>query len=230
LNKKVLVVDDERKIVDLIRAYLEKQDYEVIAAFDGERAIEMARREKPDLIVLDLNLPAVDGLDVFRSVRTHSNIPIIMLTARGDDVDKLVGLEMGADDYVTKPFSPRELVARVKAVLRRAGGEAPQGEEIKFDEVSIDLRSHLVRKNGDEVTVTPTEFRLLEIFARNPGRVFSRSELLDLAQGYNFEGFERTIDVHIKNLRQKLEDNPREPKYIVTVYGIGYRFEVPQNA
>jgi DNA-binding response OmpR family regulator len=230
LNKKVLVVDDERKIVDLIRAYLEKQDYEVIAAFDGERAIEMAGREKPDLIVLDLNLPAVDGLDVFRSVRAHSNVPVIMLTARGDDVDKLVGLELGADDYVTKPFSPRELVARVKAVLRRTGGEATQAEEIKFDDVLIDLRSHLVRKNGDEVTITPTEFRLLEIFARNPGRVFSRSELLDLAQGYNFEGFERTIDVHIKNLRQKLEDNPREPKYIVTVYGIGYRFEVPQNA
>ncbi|MCL5257333.1 MAG: response regulator transcription factor [Chloroflexi bacterium] len=225
MSNKILVVDDEPKIVDLVRTYLEKQGYDVAVAQDGKQALLAAARERPGLVILDLNLPEMDGIDVFRKLRATSNIPVIMLTARSEDVDKLLGLEMGADDYVTKPFSPRELVARVKAVLRRTSGGATEGEEIRTNGLVIDLRAHSVKRNGEELALTPTEFALLGIFARNQGRVFTRSELLDLTQGVSFESFERTIDVHVKNLRQKIEDDPQRPKCIVTVYGVGYRFE-----
>lgn len=225
MSKKILVVDDEPKIVDLVRAYLEKQGYSVVEAHTGRQGLEAAARDRPDLVILDLNLPEIDGLDVFRRLRAGSNVPVIMLTARTDDVDKLLGLELGADDYVTKPFSPRELAARVKAVLRRANGEQIGADEIRFGDLVIDLRAHSVILRDQDIVLTPTEFKLLEVFARNPGRVFSRSELLDLAQGYAFEAYERTIDVHVKNLRQKIEMDPQRPRCIVTVYGVGYRFE-----
>jgi DNA-binding response OmpR family regulator len=222
---KILVVDDDRNIVDLVRLYLERDGYRVLVAYDGLEALKLARQRRPDLIVLDLLLPEVDGLDVCRILQTESDVPIIMLTAKTTEEDKLIGLELGADDYVTKPFSPRELVARVRAVLRRVGQEAPQGPtEIHFADLVIDRRSHEVRVRDEVVNLTPTEFRLLEVLAEEPGRAFTRLELLDRVFGYDFEGFERTIDVHVKNLRKKIEQNPRQPIYVQTVYGVGYKF------
>jgi DNA-binding response OmpR family regulator len=225
-KRRILVVDDDHKIVDLVRLYLERDGYRVFVAYDGLKALELARQKKPDLIVLDLLLPEVDGLDVCRILRTEGEVPIIMLTAKTTESDKLIGLELGADDYVTKPFSPRELVARVRTVLRRVGKQAPQGpSELRFDNLVIDRRSHEVQVRGEAVNLTPTEFKLLEVLARDPGRAFSRLELLDLAFGYDFEGFERTVDVHVKNLRKKIEPDPKHPVYIKTVYGVGYRFD-----
>jgi len=222
---KILVVDDDRHIVDLVRLYLERDGYQVLVAYDGLEALKLARQRRPDLIVLDLLLPEVDGLDVCRILQTESKVPIIMLTAKTTEEDKLIGLELGADDYVTKPFSPRELVARVRAVLRRVGQEAPQGPpEMHFAGLVIDRRSHEVRVRGEAVSLTPTEFRLLEVLAGEPGRAFTRLELLDRVFGYDFEGFERTIDVHVKNLRKKIEQDPRQPTYVQTVYGVGYKF------
>jgi two-component system alkaline phosphatase synthesis response regulator PhoP len=222
---KILVVDDDRNIVDLVQLYLERDGYQVLVAYDGLEALKLARQRRPDLIVLDLLLPEVDGLDVCRILQTESDVPIIMLTAKTTEEDKLIGLELGADDYVTKPFSPRELVARVRAVLRRVGQEAPQGPtEIRFADLVIDRRSHEVQVRGKVVSLTPTEFRLLEVLARDPGRAFTRLELLDRVFGYDFEGFERTIDVHVKNLRKKIERDPRQPIYVQTVYGVGYKF------
>ncbi len=222
---KVLVVDDDRNIVDLVRLYLERDGYQVFVAYDGLEALRLARQRRPDLIVLDLLLPEVDGLDVCRILRTESKVPIIMLTAKSTEEDKLIGLELGADDYITKPFSPRELVARVRAVLRRVGQEIPQGPpELRFADLVIDRRSHEVRVRGEVVPLTPTEFRLLEVLAEEPGRAFTRLELLDRVFGYDFEGFERTVDVHIKNLRKKIEPDPRQPTYVQTVYGVGYKF------
>jgi two-component system alkaline phosphatase synthesis response regulator PhoP len=222
---KILVVDDDRHIVDLVQLYLERDGYQVLVAYDGLEALKLARQRRPDLIVLDLLLPEVHGLDVCRILQTESDVPIIMLTAKTTEEDKLIGLELGADDYVTKPFSPRELVARVRAVLRRVGQEAPQGPtEIRFADLVIDRRSHEVRVRGEVVSLTPTEFRLLEVLAREPGRAFTRLELLDRVFGYDFEGFERTIDVHVKNLRKKIERDPRQPIYVQTVYGVGYKF------
>ena len=224
-KRKILVVDDDHKIVDIVRLYLEKDGYRVLVAYDGLEALELARQKRPDLIVLDLMLPGMDGLDVCRILRTESEVPIIMLTARTTEEDKLVGLELGADDYVTKPFSPRELVARVRTILRRAGKESPQGpEELRFADLLIDRRRHEVRLRGEVVPLTPTEFRLLEVLAEEPGRAFTRLELLDRVFGYDFEGFERTVDVHVKNLRKKIEPDPKQPTYIKTVYGVGYKF------
>ena len=224
-KSKILVVDDDRNIVDLVRLYLERDGYRVLVAYDGLEALRLARQRRPDLIVLDLLLPEVDGLDVCRILQTESKVPIIMLTARTTEEDKLIGLELGADDYVTKPFSPRELVARVRTVLRRVGKEAPQGPtEMRFTDLVIDRRSHEVRVRGEVVSLTPTEFRLLEVLAGEPGRAFTRLELLDRVFGYDFEGFERTIDVHVKNLRKKIERDPRQPTYVQTVYGVGYKF------
>ncbi|MCR4406988.1 MAG: response regulator transcription factor [Anaerolineae bacterium] len=224
-KRKILIVDDNPKIVDLVRLYLEKDGYRVLVAYDGLTALELARQKQPDLIVLDLLLPGMDGLDVCRVLRAESEVPIIMLTAKTTEEDKLVGLELGADDYVTKPFSPRELVARIRAVLRRAGKEAAPGPaEISFADLVIDRRSHEVRMKGELVPLTPTEFRLLEVLAEEPGRAFTRLELLDRVFGYDFEGFERTVDVHIKNLRKKIEPDPKQPIYIKTVYGVGYKF------
>jgi len=225
-KRKILVVDDDHKIVDIVRLYLEKDGYRVLVAYDGLEALELARQKRPDLIVLDLMLPGMDGLDVCRILRTESEVPIIMLTARTTEEDKLVGLELGADDYVTKPFSPRELVARVRTVLRRVGKEAPQGPaELRFADLLIDRRSHEVRVRGELVPLTPTEFKLLEVLAGEPGRAFTRLELLDRVFGYDFEGFERTVDVHVKNLRKKIEQDPTQPTYVKTVYGVGYKFD-----
>jgi two-component system alkaline phosphatase synthesis response regulator PhoP len=222
---KILVVDDDRSIVDLVRLYLERDGYQVLVAYDGLEALKLARQRRPDLIVLDLLLPEVEGLDVCRILQTESKVPIIMLTAKTTEEDKLIGLELGADDYVTKPFSPRELVARVRAVLRRVGKEASQGPtEMRFTDLVIDRRSHEVRVRGEVVSLTPTEFRLLEVLAEEPGRAFTRLELLDRVFGYDFVGFERTIDVHVKNLRKKIERDPRQPIYVQTVYGVGYKF------
>jgi len=224
-GETILVVDDEPKIVRTAKAYLENAGFAVVTADDGQMALTVYRHEKPALVILDLGLPGLDGLDVARTLRKDSDVPIIMLTARVDETDKLIGLELGADDYITKPFSPRELVARVRAVLRRSGGEREQAPPpIVAGEIRIDLERRLVAAGGQAVELTPTEFDLLAVLARHPGRVFTRLELLDRVQGYAFEGYERTIDAHVKNLRQKIEPEPKQPRYVLTVYGVGYRF------
>ncbi len=225
LNRKILVVDDDRKIVDLVKVYLERDGYKVVSAYDGKEALERARENRPDLIILDLLLPKLDGMHVCRVLREESDVPIIMLTAKTMERDKLLGLELGADDYVTKPFSPRELVARVRAVLRRAQLEPKGPAEIAAGDVTIKLPSHEVLVAGNAVGLTPSEFKLLVALVREPGRVLSRLELMDEAFGYDFEGFERTIDVHIMNLRKKLEPESNRSRYIRTVYGVGYKFE-----
>ena len=211
--------------MELVKLYLERDGYRVLVAYDGLRALELARQKRPDLIVLDLLLPEVDGLDVCRILQTESKVPIIMLTAKTTEADKLIGLDMGADDYVTKPFSPRELLARVRAVLRRVGEETASGPaEMRFTDLLIDRRRHEVRVRDKVVDITPTEFKLLEVLAGEAGRVFTRLELLDRVLGYDFEGFERTIDVHVRNLRKKIEPDPKRPLYVQTVYGVGYKF------
>ncbi len=227
---KILIVDDEARIVDLVKAYLERDGYKVVSAADGRQALEIFSRERPDLIVLDIMLPGMDGLEVCRAIRTQSNVPIIMLTARSEDVDKLIGLELGADDYVTKPFSPREVVARVRAVLRRSGEAPLPREQVQVGELMIDQARHEVRCHGEPVELTPTEFKLLLVLAQNSGRVYTRLQLLDLVQGEAFEGYERTIDAHIKNLRQKLGLRAGEQDCrITTIHGVGYKFEEPKG-
>jgi DNA-binding response OmpR family regulator len=223
MNRKILVVDDDRKTVDLIKLYLEKDGYRVQVAYDGHQALEMSRRG-PDLIVLDLMLPAVDGLDVCRIVRAESKVPVIMLTARTTEEDRLAGLDTGADDYITKPFSPRELVARVRAVLRRVGDGDREPRALEHDGLLVDFIRHEVRLRGEIVHLTPREFNLLATLAREPGRAFSRLELLERVFGYNYEGFERTLDVHVMHLRKKIERDPSNPDYVLTVYGRGYKF------
>lgn len=232
MRKTILVVDDEAKIVRLVRDYLEQAGFHVVTASNGRQALQVLRVEKPHLAILDLGLPEMDGMDVARHIRRESNLPIIMLTARVDEADRVAGLELGADDYITKPFSLRELLARVRAVLRRAEGrEEPADEIIEAGEVRIDVASRRVTVAGRLVELTPTEFDLLATMAREPGRVFSRLQLLEKVQGYAaYEGFERTIDAHVKNLRRKIEPDPRNPRYIQTVFGVGYRFEVGDNA
>jgi DNA-binding response OmpR family regulator len=224
MAEKILVVDDEVKIARVVRAYLEREGYAVVEARDGRQALDAARREKPDLVVLDLMLPEVSGWDVCRTLRKESAVPIIMLTARDEDTDKIVGLELGADDYVTKPFNPKELVARVRAILRRAGLQRAGGQVISAGELRIDPERREVRLAGREVHLTPTEFDLLRAMAEHRGRVFSRSQLMEAALGESFEGYDRAIDSHIKNLRQKIEPEPRRPRYVQTVFGVGYRF------
>jgi DNA-binding response OmpR family regulator len=222
---KVLVVDDDPGIVKVVRAYLKQEGFQVLVAYDGKKAMQIARNDKPDLVVLDLMLPEMDGWEVCRALRKESDVPIIMLTARVEETDKLIGLELGADDYVTKPFSPRELVARVRTVLRRVRGAPPKPERISRGEISVDLSRHAVTVRGETVDLTPTEFELLAALLQDAGRTFTRTQLLEQVQGYAYEGYERTIDVHIKNLRQKIEENPRNPRHIKTVYGVGYKFE-----
>jgi len=224
--KTVLVVDDEAKILRLARDYLEHAGFAVSTADAGKAALATARGAKPDLIVLDLGLPDLDGLDVIRALRKESNVPIIVLTARGDESDKLVGLELGADDYLTKPFSPKELVARVRAVLRRTENalSGPASEVIRTAELTLDVPRMRVTLDQRPVELTPTEFQLLAALARQPGRIFTRAQLLDAVRGVAFESYERAIDAHIKNIRRKLEPNPREPRYVLTVYGVGYKF------
>ena len=222
--KTILVVDDERHIVDLVRLYLEKEGYAVVTAADGEEALDRHARHDPDLVVLDLQLPKLDGFEVCREIRRRGDTPVLMLTARDDDIDAIVGLELGADDYVTKPFSPRELVARVKAVLRRSEQAAEPGEVIRAADVTIDVPRMRVTAADRPVELTPTEFQLLATLAARAGRMFTRSQLLDALRGVAFESYERAIDTHVKNLRRKLEPDPREPRYVLTVYGVGYRF------
>jgi DNA-binding response OmpR family regulator len=222
-SRTILVVDDEPRIVELARDYLEHAGFKVITAGDGRAALDAARRNHPDLIVLDLGLPGLDGLDVTRELRRDGSIPIVMVTARDDELDKLLGLELGADDYLTKPFSPRELVARVKAVLRRTDRPAEASDVIRVGELQLDVPRMRTEVAGKTVDLTPTEFTLLATLARQPGRIFTRSQLLDALHGVAFESYERAIDSHIKNLRRKLEPDPREPRYVLTVYGVGYR-------
>ena len=222
-NKRILVVDDDVKAVELVKLYLSRDGYRVMTANDGLEALRLAQESHPDLIVLDLMLPGMDGLEICRTIRRESDVPIIMLTARTTDEDKLTGLGMGADDYVTKPFSPRELAARVRAVLRRLPGERGP-DEIKYGEITINFKKHEVFLGGIPLNLTPVEFKLLGVLVKEPGRVFSREQLIEDALGFDFEGFNRTIDVHILNLRRKLEPEPGRPKYIKTVYGAGYKF------
>jgi DNA-binding response OmpR family regulator len=224
-GRKILVVDDEIRLVDVLKAYLERDGYRVVTAHDGRQALLQARREKPDLILLDLMLPELDGLEVCRTLRRDSAVPIIMLTARSEESDKLVGLELGADDYVVKPFSPREVVARVRAVLRRGQAAHAAEETIAIGDLVIDQARHEVRRQGESVSVTPTEFDLLWVLASNRGRVLSRLQLMEKALGDSYEGYERTIDAHIKNLRRKIEPDPAHPRYVQTVFGVGYKIE-----
>lgn len=223
--KTILVVDDEPKIVKLVRDYLERAGFAVKAATDGKTALSLARTEKPDLMILDLGLPQLDGLDVTRELRKVSNMPVIMLTARSEESDKLIGLELGADDYVTKPFSPKELVARVRVVLRRLENMSVAPEVLHAAGLTLDLPRMQVSVKGREIEeLTPTEFALLAEMARYPGRVFTRAQLLEAIHGVAFESYERAIDAHIKNIRRKVEPRPPEPQYVLTVYGIGYKF------
>ena len=223
MSRTILVVDDEPRIVELARDYLEHAGFRVITASDGRAALDSARRARPDLVVLDLGLPGLDGLDVTRELRKDGSIPIVMLTARDDELDKLLGLELGADDYLTKPFSPRELVARVKAVLRRTDRPTDPSDVIRVGELQLDVPRMWTTVAGRTIDLTPTEFTLLATLARQPGRIFTRSQLLDALHGVAFESYERAIDSHIKNLRRKLEPDPRQPRYVLTVYGVGYR-------
>jgi two-component system alkaline phosphatase synthesis response regulator PhoP len=225
-GRKILIVEDETRLVDVLRAYLERDGYRVSAAYNGREALLLARREKPDLILLDLMLPEVDGLEVCRTLRKESEVPIIMLTARSEETDKLIGLELGADDYVTKPFSPREVVARVRTVLRRSRTSTATGEEtIRLGDLVVDQARHEVRRQNEVIAVTPTEFSLLWVLASNRGRVLSRLQLMEKALGESYEGYERTIDAHIKNLRRKIEPDPGHPRYVQTVFGVGYKVE-----
>jgi two-component system, OmpR family, alkaline phosphatase synthesis response regulator PhoP len=224
--KTILVVDDEPKIVELLRDYLERAGFRVFIACNGKTALALAHSEKPDLIILDLGLPEMDGLDVTRTLRKGSNVPIIMLTARSDETDKLIGLELGADDYITKPFSPRELVARVRVVFRRMENYSETTTEILHAaDLTLDIPRMRVIAAGREIEeFTPTEFELLAAMARHPGRVFTRNQLLEAVHGIAFESYERAIDAHIKNIRRKIEPGLGEPRYILTVYGVGYKF------
>jgi DNA-binding response OmpR family regulator len=222
--KKVMVVDDEPKIVQLARDYLENAGFAVIAAHDGAQALAAARSQRPDLVVLDLGLPELDGLDVARALRRDSSVPIVMLTGRDEESDKLVGLEIGADDYITKPFSPKELVARVRAVLRRTERPRVDSDVVHVGDISLDMPRMRLTVGGRPVELTPTEFGLLSTMAREPGRVFTRSQLLDAVHGVAFESYERAIDAHVKNIRHKIEPDPAKPRYVLTVYGVGYRF------
>lgn len=226
LMKTILVVDDEPKIVKLVRDYLERAGFEVRVAGNGKDALSQARSEKPDLIILDLGLPQMDGLDVTRALRKISNVPIIMLTGRSEESDKLIGLELGADDYVTKPFSPKELVARVRVLFRRMENYASENQEIlRIADLTLDLPRMRITAEARQIEdLTPTEFSIVAELARYPGRVFTRAQLLDALHGVAFESYERAIDAHVKNIRHKIEPNPSEPRYLLTVYGVGYKF------
>ncbi len=222
--KTVLVVDDEKRLVALLENYLNQEGYRVVSAFNGRDALAVARAENPDLIILDLMMPEVNGYDFMRIHRSEQNTPIILLTARVDDDEKVLGLELGADDYVTKPFKPRELMARVRAVLRRNGDTVLSGKVLTAGDLRLDRDQRLVQVSDRDVDLTPSEFDLLATLMTSPGHVFTRLDLLDILQGVRYEGYERTIDTHIKNLRAKIEEDPRNPHWIETLYGVGYRF------
>jgi two-component system alkaline phosphatase synthesis response regulator PhoP len=222
--KQILVVDDEPRIAEICRDYLERAGFRVTTAGNGADALKIARTKQPDLVVLDLGLPMMDGLDVTRALRKQSNVPIIMLTARVDESDKLIGLELGADDYLTKPFSPKELVARVRAVFRRTDGASRRSEVIRSGDIVLDVPRMQARIGKRLVELTSTEFELLAAMMRQPGRVFTRGQLLDAIRGDEADSFERAVDAHVKNLRRKIEPDSREPRYVLTVYGVGYKF------
>jgi DNA-binding response OmpR family regulator len=224
MNETILIIEDEPKICKLARDYLDQSSYRTLVAAEGDTGLAMARREHPDLIVLDLMLPGMDGLDVCRALRRESDVPIIMLTARSEEADRLIGLELGADDYITKPFSPRELVARVRALLRRAKGTVYQSGVIRAGDLTIDIDAHRVTRGEDVIHLTRFEFNLLRALAQNPGQMYSRAQLLEKLHGVAYNGYDRSIDAHIKNLRRKIEVDPADPKYILTIYGIGYKF------
>jgi len=222
--KRILIVDDEEMIVRTVKAYLDREGFKTYTAADGEEALRAFADKGPDLIVLDLMLPKVSGIEVTRTIRAKSSVPIIMLTAKAAEADRVVGLELGADDYVVKPFSPRELVARIRAVLRRFEGEGAEAERIVVGALEIDLKTRELKVEGVEIELTPTEFDMLAYLSRHPGQVFTRLQLLREVQGYTYDSFARTIDTHVKNLRRKIEQDPKSPKYILTVHGVGYRF------
>jgi len=223
----VLIIEDEQELVRILRSYLEQAGYSVISAERGDLGIQTWENSQPDLVILDLNLPGMDGLDVAREIRRKADTPIIMLTARMEETDRLIGLELGADDYISKPFSPREVVARVRAVLRRAVKAVKASHLVRVFDLEIDLDAHTVIKGGEIVGLTPAEFKILLVLSEQPGRVFNRLQLLGAYQGNAYEGYERTIDAHVKNLRAKLESDPKNPKYIETVFGVGYRMPKP---
>jgi len=231
MGKKVLVVDDDVKTVELVKMYLRRDGYDVLTAYEGIGALRLAREAHPDLLVLDLMLPGIDGLSICRTLRAESDIPIIMLTARTTEEDRLTGLDLGADDYVTKPFSPKELAARVRAVLRRLPEEAlSRGPvEVTQGDLKVNFLTREVTQNGRHISLTPVEFKLLGVLVREPNRVFSRDQLINRVFGGDFDGFDRTVDVHILNLRRKLEPEPASPRHIKTVYGMGYKFAQEQT-
>lgn len=230
MKRKILVVDDDKKTVDLIRLSLEKEQFEALVAYEGLEALALIRRESPDLIILDWMLPNVGGLDLCRIVRSELTIPVIMLTARATEDDKLLGLNLGVDDYLTKPFSLRELVARVRVVLRRTYQSEERPATLHFRDLVLDLQAHEVWLRGKAIHLTPKEFKLLETLARSPGRTFSRLELVERVFGLDYDGFDRTIDFHLVNLRKKIEANPDQPAYLQTVYGIGYKLRRADDA
>lgn len=222
----ILVVEDEKNISDVIKAYLEKEGYNTFVAYDGKEALALFEKERIDLIILDLMLPEISGEEVCARIRNTSQIPIIMLTAKSEEDDKIDGLSLGADDYVVKPFSPRELIGRVKALIRRSYRTGPLAEKFIFSGgLEIDIDKSIVNKNNSTVDLTANEFKVLKILISNPQSIFSRGQLIEKAFGYDYEGFDRTIDTYIKNIRQKIESDPKNPEYIVTVYGAGYKFE-----
>ena len=223
MSQTILIVDDEKRMVSLLQSYLEQEGYHVATANNGREALDVARREDPDLVVLDIMMPEMNGYEFIRAHRAIKDTPIIMLTAKVEDDDKVIGLELGADDYVTKPFKPRELIARVRNVLRRAGKNEPKGQTLKVLDVTLDRETREVTVGDRNIDLTPSEFDLLAALMTAPGKVFSRLDLLDVIQGVRYEGYERTIDTHVKNLRAKVEEDPRRPTHIETVYGIGYR-------
>lgn len=228
MAQRILVVDDDKQIVRLVQAYLEKSGYTVLAAYDGDNALRIIRYERPDLVVLDLMLPGRDGWEITRTLRADAHlaaIPILMLTARVEDTDKIVGLELGADDYLTKPFNPREVVARVRAILRRSAGAPTSARVIEMRGLRLDADKHIVTLGGKPLKMTPTEFAVLQTLMENPNHAFTRGELIEKALGYTYEGLERTLDSHIKNLRKKIEADPSDPQYVQTVFGVGYRLQ-----
>jgi len=225
MPQTVLIVDDEKRLVSLVQSYLVQEGYKVVTAFNGKEALGIAEKENPDLIILDIMMPEMNGYDFMREHRAQSDTPIIMLTAKVEDEDKVIGLELGADDYVTKPFKPRELMARVRNVLRRTGKNEPTAKTLRASDIVLNRESREVTVGEHSIDLTPSEFDLLAALMTSPGRVYSRLDLLDVIQGVRYEGYERTIDTHIKNLRSKMENDPRNPKYIETVYGVGYRLK-----
>ena len=224
MTQTIMVVDDEKRLVSLVESYLSQEGYRVATAYTGKEALSVARKEKPDLIILDIMMPEMDGYEFMEIYRRESKTPIIVLTARVEEEEQVIGLELGADDYVTKPFRPRALMARVRAVLRRTGQVEPHAKILTAADITLDREARIVSVGKKYVNLTPSEFDLLAALMSTPGRVFSRLDLLDIIQGVRYEGYERTIDLHVKNLRAKIEDDPRSPRYIETVYGVGYRF------